>query len=157
MIRQWINESLYKLKIPLNSLIIHVEWNNKFVRRIGDAIYYFKNCFGIIRLSTKLWPLASASQRKETVVHELCHIVKQKNCGHYKQPHNEEWKELMLQCGVEPRIGHTICHPDISNRRVKAKCKCGESFLGPIQARRVKSGEACYKCSKCGCNVEIYE
>ena len=89
-----------------------------------------------IRLSTVLWPRASEEERRETVVHEMCHIVVGYKHGYAASAHGFEWKEAMRNCGVEPRRLHSVDRTGLIRRRrlfilrdcpnedIERKCRC---------------------------------
>ena len=82
--------------------VIVVEWNPRFTRRLGDAAYNSITFRARIRLSSPLWPRTSEEDRRETVIHEACHIIVGYKFGQVAAPHGSEWKEAMRNCGVEP-------------------------------------------------------
>jgi predicted SprT family Zn-dependent metalloprotease len=53
--------------------------------------------------SHRLWKRASLRERRNTIVHEVCHIVA--GCEHH---HREPWRKLMRQCGEKPTRCHNV-------------------------------------------------
>jgi SprT protein len=86
---------------------IIVEWNSRFTRRLGDGVYSPLTHRARIRLSLPIWPRASEKERRETVIHEVCHCIVGYKHGVVAH-HGSEWKEAMRNCGVEPLRGHTV-------------------------------------------------
>lgn len=123
---------------------IMVEWNQRFTRRLGDAIYVRSTGLGRIRLSIPLWPRASEKDRRETVIHETCHVIvgyKFCNAPH----HGAEWKAAMRACGVEPSRTHQIDRSglirkkrlfvvlDCPNPDINKKCHVGVRLFNRFQ------------------------
>ena len=110
---------------------------------------------GLIRLSVPLWPRASDEERRETVIHEACHVIADCRFGG-KQGHGPAWRHMMALCGYpDPKRCHAGDRETIQQRRerrrveVRARCGCAEGvMLGPVQARRLRAG-AQYRCRKC--------
>jgi hypothetical protein len=60
---------------------------------------------------TKKWIAMGKEGRKNTIIHEVCHLAVEKLYGHRGKPegdkpvvtdHGEHWQELMTRCGEEP-------------------------------------------------------
>lgn len=77
---------------------IQVGWNPRFTSRMGDARWDFAEKRGLIRLSMQLWPVASDEERRETVIHEACHIIADAKTEQ-RQHHGPVWIEMMQRCG----------------------------------------------------------
>jgi len=69
-----------------------------------------------IRLSTPLWPRASAQDRRETVIHEACHCIVGFKHGRVAA-HGAEWKQAMRNCGVEPLRTHSVDRTGLARRQ----------------------------------------
>jgi SprT protein len=106
-IREWLCFACNQNSVPELAQVIVVEWNARFTRRMGDALYSPSTFRARIRLSIPLWERASEQDRRETVIHEACHLV-----VFYKHPnaaqHGPEWREAMRNCGVEPQRTHNV-------------------------------------------------
>jgi SprT protein len=134
---------------------IRVVWSGRFIARMGDARWDKRHGTGIIRLSRPLWPKASDEERRETVVHETCHVIADYRFGG-KQGHGSRWRQMMALCSyARPTRCHSVDREAIQARRerkrveVQARCGCAEGvILGPVQARRVRAGVV-YRCRKC--------
>jgi SprT protein len=90
-IRRWVRFACEQNEVPELSQVIVVEWNRKFVRRLGDALYNPATYRARIRLSLPLWPRASEQDRRETTIHETCHVIVAYKFG-YLPPHGPEWR-----------------------------------------------------------------
>lgn len=144
-----------------DDLNIRVEWNGRFTRRMGDAQYHSKRDAGVIRLSSPLWPRATDDQRRQTVIHEVCHVVQDRI--DYKKSmqlgrtlrsssHGHGWQMLMLRCGVTPRRCHTVDRTGLTP--YAAKCACRTHGIGHRMYRNIQRG-AQYRCRECGQKIEI--
>ena len=106
-IREWIRFACECNQVIELSQVIVVEWNRRFTRRLGDGGYNPVNHRARIRLSTPLWPRAPDQDRKETVLHEACHIIVGFKHG-YVAAHGAEWREAMKNCEVPPLRTHSV-------------------------------------------------
>lgn len=135
-----------------------IEWSHRFTSRIGDATW--SSCGRhLIRLSEVLWPVSSPEERRETIVHEACHIFIFENHGGSLascEPHGADWIEAMAACGYKnPSIYHHVDRTPVLKPSVKVfgKCHCTTHEITGAQARKVFSGQVVYDCS--ACNGEI--
>lgn len=115
-IRKWVCFACEANEVPELAQVIMVEWNARFTRRMGDALYSPSTFRARIRLSIPLWKRASERDRHETVIHEACHII-----VFYKHPnatqHGPEWREAMRNCGVEPKRTHSVDRSGLARQR----------------------------------------
>ncbi len=95
---------------------IVVEWNSRFTRRLGDGVYSPVTFRARIRLSLPLWPRASEKERRETVIHEVCHCIVGYKHGSVAH-HGQEWNQAMKNCGVEPLRNHNVDRTGLARRR----------------------------------------
>ncbi len=148
----WIGQTLKRLDELEILESLSVEWNERFTSRLGSArsIWVTKNFH--LRFSVPLWPRATPTERRETVIHEVCHLVAQKRAWARVvkiQPHGPEWERLMWQCGVEPTRTHNVSNEGLTTRRrVEVRCKCGVISVTPYIAGRIAAG-ATFQCRKC--------
>ena len=140
---------------------IRVLWSGRFIARMGDARWDKRRGTGIIRLSRPLWPKASDEERRETVIHETCHVIADYRFGG-KQGHGPHWHQMMSLCGYErPQRCHGVDHEAIRERRERRRvevlghCGCAEGvILGPVQAQRLRGGAA-YRCRTCNQRIAL--
>lgn len=158
-IHEWICHAL-KCTNTFNKLNIQVEFNNRFTCRMGDASFQ-KTATGhraIIRLSGPLWPRATQEQRRNTVIHEACHIIDAYLNGGSGSPHGRNWKSLMRQCGISnPSACHNVDRTGLkrNTKNYLARCGCRTHTIGKIRAKRIMSGEANYRCLKCNEKIRL--
>jgi SprT protein len=160
-IRELIEGACRACGVPELAGRIRVTWSGRFVARMGDARWDPIRATGFIRFSRPLWPAASPEERRETVVHEACHVIADYRFGG-KQGHGPLWREMMALCGYPAaKRCHSVNREDIEQRRerrrvrVRARCGCAEGvLLGPVQARRLRTG-AVYLCRRCSQRVAL--
>jgi len=130
-------------------------WNNRFTRRMGDATVkkiWYPLRKGHIRLSTPLWPRASATEREETIIHEVCHVLAELLAGPSRRVgHGQGWKNLMQRCGVEPKRCHQVDTSGLKRKgkRYPAACACKTWQLGATRHKRLLDWPGKYGCPKC--------
>lgn len=125
---------------------ITVQWSNRFTAKMGLA-----NCPEMrIVLSKPLWPLASEADRRETVIHEVCHLVDWISNPRARS-HGPSWQALMRRCGLEPRRCHDVPIPEEFRRkveRVSARCACRTVEISKQRVARMRKGRI-YTCMLC--------
>lgn len=125
-------------------------WNGRFTATIADALFPEMR----IRLSMKAWPLMSTSSRRETIDHEVCHLIDAYLIGYMPgpDPHTETWAELMRQLGysaVSDSIGVEGFDRIAACKKVRAYCGCEARYIPVQMAGRIRNG-ASFKCRFCG-------
>ena len=119
------------------------DWNRRMSATLGRAIYDDNH----LQFSTKLWAEVTPDRRRETVIHEGCHLAANELFDH--REHGEPWKRLMQICSVEPRE----CH-DIALNYRQAFCGCPQGVrISKIRYNRIVTNEAGYSCGRCGQSV----
>ena len=129
---------------------INIEFNSRFTSRMGDANANYMR----IRLSSPLWKVATEVQRRETVIHEACHIIDSRKYG-VTTSHGRNWQHCMTMCGLEPNRLH--CVDTSSVRQVRRRCAvkgctCVTDPLNDVGSTvggRMRKGRE-YHCRKCG-------
>lgn len=116
-IKEWIRFACERNGVPELAQVVVVKWNPRFTYRLGDAIYNRTSMRARVRLSIPLWPRISEEERRETVIHEVCHCIVTYTHGFVPRPHGAAWKQAMRNCGVEPRRLHSIDRTGLSRRR----------------------------------------
>lgn len=108
-----------------------------------------------IKLSYPLWPRASATERKNTIIHEACHLIDYRK--HERMNHGRNWKHLMCLCGETPSRCHHVDTTGLKRLRKRHEftCGCGPyRFTGPTKAKRIKQGSL-YVCKACNQDVSL--
>jgi len=148
----WIGQTLTTLD-RLDILDdLKVEWNPRFTSKMGSARIKALAREMSVRFSMPLWPRATPKERRETTVHEVCHIVAYQIAweqGEKIQPHGPEWQALMLRCGVQPERTHSVDNKGLSKRkRINVSCGCQTIDVTPYVAGRMAAGVT-YRCRRC--------
>ena len=140
---------------------ILVEWNPRFTRRLGDAAYSPITYRARIRLSIPLWPRASEQDRRETVIHETCHVIVGFKHGFGLAAHGSEWRLAMKNCAVEPLRLHNVDRTGLARRQrrfilvdcphqgIERKCRCTAREFNLL--RRGKE----FWCKVCGLHFNL--
>jgi hypothetical protein len=102
--------------LEIQDIYPEILWSftNKLKKTLAEAVYW-KNPGGVmqwrINYDTKCWIAMGTEGRKNTIIHEVCHLAVEKIHGHNARPkkdevavldHGEQWQALMLKCGEEP-------------------------------------------------------
>lgn len=120
------------------------EWNGRFTTRMGDATWPA----AVIRLSTPLWPRASVEERRETVIHELCHVLTGHKFGKM-DGHGARWQSLMREAGYRrPGRCHLVSNDGLVPR-VEAACRCQIHKITSHKAGQIRSGKKVWVCRSC--------
>jgi SprT protein len=93
----------------------------------------------------------------QTVPHEVAHYLTFLHFGRGVRPHGEEWRQIMLGLGADPRRCHNFDTSGIATRRMRRyayHCDCSTHALSSIRHRRVLRG-ARYLCGRCGQPLRI--
>jgi SprT protein len=147
-IRQVVQETLEKL--GRTDVQARVMWNRRFKSRIADA----SAKSGLIRIGILPWSLMDDATRRETIIHETCHLVTPDH-------HGRQWRAAMRRCGVEPR--RTCDNEELKGlhkpkpRPVAARCGCGEHPITKTLGRRIANGVAQYRCGRCKSLITLTE
>jgi predicted SprT family Zn-dependent metalloprotease len=138
----WIDEALdHTGWSGIRNKIKHA-WNPRLRSSFGRVVTPGTR----IELSTKMWKVTSAKQKREVVIHESCHVIEIFQTG--KTDHGEMWTELMQQCGFKnPNPTHEILD---FVRRHELRCGCSIHVLSTVLYNRIKNGSHEYACKKCG-------
>ena len=159
-IRSWIRFACDCNNVDELAQVIVVEWNPRFTRRLGDAGYSPTTFRARIRLSIPLWPRSTEEDRKETVIHEACHLIAFYKHRVVTAPHGTEWKEAMKNCGIEPLRLHTVDRTGLARRQkrfilldcphhgLEKKCRCTAREFNLL--RRGKE----FWCKVCGLHLD---
>ncbi len=143
--------------------LLRVEWSNRFTRRMGDALYMPAAkgpSLNILpkaraRFSIPLWARASKEERRNTVAHEMAHLVvyhewylglTERLFGELpgrspRRPpsHGWEWKAVMARMGERAERTHNVDRTGLRRKvaRVLAYCDCRSWELTPRKATKI--------------------
>ena len=157
----WVIEFLTKVGREDLLDIVRVECSKRFTRRMGDATYRPAITNGVmscrVRFSTPLWARADKVERRNTVAHELAHVVcfhewylgqaprrfgELPGRGRKPKAHGWEWKAVMRRMGEEPSRCHDVDRTGLvrkrrSTRTVATHCNCKTWMLTPKKATKI--------------------
>ncbi|WP_013627292.1 SprT family zinc-dependent metalloprotease [Rubinisphaera brasiliensis] len=152
-IHDWIDFALDRNDVGYLSNMIQVRLNRKFIRKFADAGYGACPPRGLIRISPLIWERATHEQRRETIIHETCHIVAYHLHGLAIKPHGIEWKSAMAKCGVEPVVTHDIDLVGINSLFVRACPQSNRCHVSRRKFAALRRGELLH-CTICGRRVD---
>jgi predicted SprT family Zn-dependent metalloprotease len=156
--------------------LLWIDWKSRFTSRMGDALYARETdrvrrsserfrINGVIcraRFSVPLWLRASEAERKQTVIHEICHLVAHHEAHlagrKVSSAHGYEWKAVMRRAGVQPKRCHNVNNNGLSKKKtILTKCRCGEHYVTPLVAGRIMLKISTYSCGKCHAKLTVDE
>ena len=149
-ISQLIGETASKLGY---SRAIPFSWN---YRRSGTMGLAFNER---IELSHRLFLRATPEQRRETIVHEVCHVVARSMRDMFPRyrPHGYQWRGFMAKAGYpDAKRCHKVNCEGLQGDRKKfpAFCGCGPHPLSSCRYRRTTQGTV-YRCAFCKCRITL--
>ncbi len=155
----WIWFACERNEVPELAQTVIVEWKKRFTRRLGDAFYNPYTYRARIRLSIPLWPRASEEDRRETVIHETCHIVVKYKFNPFIADHGPEWKQAMKNCGVTATRTHSVDRTgltrprrrfvvlDCPNQEIDHKCRIN------VTEYKLWQAGTDFLCNRCGLKI----
>lgn len=106
----------------------------------------------LVRYNATLLHRHPADFIRETVPHEVAHIVAYARHGPGIRPHGAEWQTIMLHFGVRPSRCHRFDTSALRTRvlrRFGYRCGCGTHQLSSIRHNRVLTDGVVYLCPRC--------
>lgn len=140
-INQWVREACEDNNLHYAVPFIDWYFDAKLTRCAGKA--YYHSHIGFIKLSPRMWERCDDNERRNTVKHEICHLLVRALYGSVIDPHGIEWKECMKQAKEEPTVYHTIHCQDLRKEYI-GHCKCGTWTMTKQQMKK-----GLRYCSKC--------
>ncbi len=88
------------------------------------------------------------SEFKNTVIHEIAHVVATNLYGAYIRPHGREWSYVMTILGGNAKRTHSYDCSEVkgAHQRYTVYCSCGEHEVTKRSLNRLWA----YKCKRCG-------
>lgn len=111
----------------------------------GQALLQ-RNC---VRLNLSMLECEGATFARETLAHELCHLVVWQRWGAKARPHGRQWQELMRNLGYRAERCHQAdAVPTRRQRRFPYRCPCRTHELSTTRHKRAQRGSR-YVCRSC--------
>lgn len=124
--RGWIQATITWCleRVSMTDVTIRVERNGRFSARMGDArvlLADYANRSGRVRFSAHaLWRRASAVKRRNTVVHEVAHVLAELVAGPTQRvSHGTGWKRMMVRLGESPTRCHSVNRNGLRRRSAR--------------------------------------
>ncbi len=102
-------------KLGIMDVYKNLQWRfeKRFRCTYGQAEYWEEKgkMKWLIRYASKHWMLIPKEERRNTIIHEVCHLAVERLYGHCGRPKNGEtpvldhgshWIDLMAKCGETP-------------------------------------------------------
>ena len=96
-------------------------------------------------------------QLRDTVLHELAHLMVHLNHDHRCKPHGREWQDMMYLLGVSPEVCHRMHQPDvpvIPHNTHHYRCACRDHYLKSGRHNKHICYGVQYRCRECGTDLE---
>ena len=123
-------------------------WNRRLTSTLGRAYGRGKR----IELSKPIWPVTDPEMRRETIVHEVCHVAAYLLFGgDLSNSHGWEWVMMMERCGYHnPQTKHRVDLRSIQNRnRHPVFCDCRVHMVTKGQLKKIRDRTHRFSCNKC--------
>ncbi|MBE2895807.1 SprT family zinc-dependent metalloprotease [Pasteurellaceae bacterium HPA106] len=118
------------------------------VRGLKAGVAYLQQ--NEIRLNRTLLEQNPEEFIRETVPHELAHLIVYQHYGRRAKPHGQEWRFVMEEVFKLPA---NVCHEydttSVRGKTVEYQCDCQIHQLGIRKHHRIQSQSAVYRCRKC--------
>jgi len=100
----------------ISDIFSEIAWRfeKRFTVTLGQAEYWTDSCgknHWLIRYAAGMWIPIGVEARKNTIVHEVCHLAVERLYGHCWKPkpgqervtdHGKHFRMLMKKCGEDP-------------------------------------------------------
>jgi SprT protein len=137
---------------------IRLKWSNRMTSAMGIASFDPKTQVYTIKLSVPLFKRATEEQKRQTVIHEACHIVEVVNRGYVdwngrvvypRMSHGPYWAKAMRNADCKPDVYHKVSNDGLRKKYIY-ECPncCAEFKLSAILHNRCERGRhrICGKC-----------
>jgi len=144
-----------------------LRWGSKMHRALGTALYERQTEQAIISLSTVLWAVCPEAQKRETVFHELAHIIVSASRVHEgaqpsdgRRHHGSDWRRVMRAIGYSnPDVRHNVVNHKAEHSRGKVPlycaCKVGEPTYWVTRTKANRIAQYGSRCRKCAQHVQL--
>jgi predicted SprT family Zn-dependent metalloprotease len=132
---------------------INLKWSGRMTSAMGNASRKSMTAYHYtIKLSTPLFLRATVDERRQTVIHEVCHVL-DGIVNNVKMSHGSSWKAMMRRAGVDAKRCHTVDNTGLrkASKTYRYVCPHGHKAydLGAIRHRNMQSGSRTYLCPVC--------
>lgn len=144
-IRSWIKAACIANHCPDLAETIHFKFHKRLTNAMGQAFPRTR----LVELSAPLWPRATEQEKKQTVGHEVCHIVAY--ILHGSSGHDKGWKQCMNNAGLEALLYHKVNRDGLQKQYIKyqVKCNCVSVWIGHTRAAKVRKNLlSCKRCKQ---------
>ena len=123
------------------------------LRGRSSGMYVVKHRQRYLRFNLFIFSKYFEDSLDNTVPHEVAHYISDVLFGIKNiRPHGKEWKAIMQQLGVEPRVTGNYDLAGIPvkrQRRFDYACDCATHQLTTVRHNKILRGKTQYFCRKC--------
>ena len=133
--------------------LIDWSYSNRLTRRAGSADMQSK----YIKLSAKLFSIATKEKQREVILHEVAHLAHaftNDTTWHLEEHHGKEWQEFALLVGIPVSTECVIEKSDSITKHQEAFCDCSVHHITMNRRTRMVNG-ARYKCTLCNTELRL--
>ena len=121
------------------------------------GMYRIKNGVKLIRFNPWIFSLHYQQNLYDTVPHEVAHYVVETLFGTRGiKPHGEEWRNVMISLGREPKTTCDFSIEGVPTRQLRHfayRCQCRTHRVSSIRHNRILRGQV-YCCKYCGAELK---
>lgn len=143
--RRWTREACAANGRPELARYIAIEWSARMTSSAGKAGMKRSTNKLFVRLSIAHWLRMTDDQRRETAIHEACHIIAGPGEGH-----GQAWARAMRNCGLAAER----CHSFGAATDIVVRCGCREFTITARRRNKINRG-ASYRCRACRETIEL--
>ena len=138
-IRELVSDVCGRCGHPEVAERINIRWSNRMTSAMGNASKKRTNSQYLIKVSTPLFLRASVEERRQTVIHEVCHVL-DGIVNNVRMSHGPSWKAMMRRAGVAPKRCHSVDNAGL-RKTYRYVCPHGhrEYQLGAVRHRNMQS------------------
>jgi predicted SprT family Zn-dependent metalloprotease len=160
-VKAWVKEAFDANGIEQRCYSVLIRFSKRMTRCAGTAEWRPANWYinpedgdYFITMSDPLWDRCDDAERRDTAIHEACHVLDHIINGDM-DGHGEGWQACMRAVGLRPIRTHKIDRTGLK-RVVAAHCPCGAvKEIGKIRAQRMAT--MAYTCRKCSGTIKLGE
>lgn len=153
-LRKTIDRHLARLSIRWGCPALGSGVRVEFSGRLRTAVARCNPKRGVIRLSTALLAPGNRPLLSEALTHEAAHLAVHLLHGPNAKPHGNEWRQLMVALGLEPRLRLRLPNPAtqdalprVPRSQYEYRCPVCQSIY---RSRRRDSRIRCRPCVEAG-------
>ncbi|MEM7196662.1 MAG: SprT-like domain-containing protein [Pseudomonadota bacterium] len=145
---KWIRRAEHMYGISLQPISVSFD-----LRGRTAGMFRVKDGVREIRFNPWIFSEYFEENLNETIPHEVAHATNYVLHGtRGVKPHGAEWKRIMMDFGVEPRVTCEFRLDKVPQRKVRRydyRCACTAHQLTAYRHNKITRRQACYVCKFC--------